>query len=77
MSDNASLIVSLKFATMQINRHGSILIILFGTIGNLLNIFVLSDGFFHGNPCTIYLWWSSISSIIFIWSGLLTRTPEG
>lgn len=77
MSDELSLIAALKFATTQINRHGSVFVILFGTIGNLLSIFVLNDRFFSENSCTVYLWWSSIASIIFIWSGLLTRTLEG
>ncbi|CAF1242415.1 unnamed protein product [Adineta ricciae] len=77
MSNYASTIVSLKYLTVQINRHGSLIVVLFGTVGNLLNLLVFSDRSFHLNPCTIYLKWSSSISIIFIWSGLLTRILDG
>ncbi|UJR07479.1 hypothetical protein I4U23_011768 [Adineta vaga] len=77
MSTDVNLISSLKYLTIQINRHGALIMILFGTIGNLLNLFVLNDRSFRESPCTTYLRWSSITSILFIWSGLLTRVLEG
>ncbi|CAF1321940.1 unnamed protein product [Adineta steineri] len=77
MSGNENLIASLNYITAQINRYGALFVILFGTTGNLLNFIVFNDRAFHENPCTNYLWWSSISSILFIWSGLLTRVLSG
>ena len=77
MSLNTDLISSLNYATMQINRHGATLMLLFGTVGNLLNIFVLREGSFHEISCSIYLSWSSVFSLVFIWSGFLTRVLQG
>ncbi|CAF0806182.1 unnamed protein product [Adineta ricciae] len=77
MSNYASTIASLKYLTVQINRHGSLAVVLLGTVGNLLNLLVFGDRSFHLNPCTTYLKWSSSISIIFIWSGLLTRILDG
>ena len=71
------MVLYLRYYTTRINRHGPVLVILIGTIGNLLNIFVLNDRTFRENPCTTYLWWSAVSSIVFIWSGLVTRVLEG
>ncbi|CAF4271793.1 unnamed protein product, partial [Adineta steineri] len=64
MSSNLDFISSLNYAT--INRHAAALLLLFGTIGNLLNICVLTERSFQQNPCSIYLSWSSITSLIFI-----------
>ncbi|CAF0985098.1 unnamed protein product [Adineta steineri] len=77
MSSDLDFISSLSYATMQINRHAAALLLLFGTIGNLLNICVLTERSFQQNPCSIYLSWSSITSLIFIWSGFLTRVLQG
>ncbi|CAF2893584.1 unnamed protein product [Rotaria sp. Silwood2] len=77
MSTDAVLISSFTFATMQINRHVALFVLLFGTVGNLLNIWVLSEHSLSDNPCSTYLWWSSLSSAIFIWSGALTRVLQG
>ncbi|CAF1437050.1 unnamed protein product [Adineta ricciae] len=68
---------SFHYATTQINRHVATFLLLFGTLGNLLNIYVLNEHSFHENPCSIYLSWSSITSSIFIWSGFLTRVLQG
>jgi len=77
MSTNDSLVSSLNYATTQINRHGATLMLLFGTIGNLINIYVLNERSLQKNPCTIYLSWSSATSFVFIWSGFLTRVLQG
>ena len=77
MFDQANIVLQLRYITTQINRHGAALVLLVGIIGNLCNIFVLNDRTFHENPCTTYLWWSAVSSVAFIWSGLLTRVLEG
>ncbi|CAF1271541.1 unnamed protein product [Adineta steineri] len=62
---------------MQINRYGPTFMIVFGTFSNILNICVLRERSLKKIPCTIYLCWSSISAVVFIWSGLLTRTLQG
>ncbi|UJR34430.1 hypothetical protein I4U23_021837 [Adineta vaga] len=77
MASENDLISSLTYATMQINRHAATLLLLFGTLGNLLNICVLSEHSFQENSCSFYLSWSSITSLIFIWSGFLTRILQG
>lgn len=77
MSNNNDLVLSINNATMQINRHLAALMLLFGTIGNTLNILVLNEQTLKNIPCTIYLCCSSISSIIFLWSALLTRVLQG
>jgi len=77
MSNNDALIASINVGITQINRHGALLMIIIGTVGNLLNICVLTERSFRYNPCSIYLWWSSFFSIAFIWSGLLTRILDG
>lgn len=71
------LIDSIDRITSGINKYGTLSILLLGTIGNLLNLFVFFDRHFRENPCATYLWWSSISSIVFIWSGLFTRVLKG
>jgi hypothetical protein len=68
---------SLNYATMQINRHGAAIMLLFGTIGNLLNVWVLNEHTLYQNPCAVYLCWSSVSSVVLLWTGLLTRVLQG
>ncbi|CAF4015700.1 unnamed protein product [Adineta steineri] len=62
---------------MQINRHAVTILIIFGTVGNILNICVLTENTLRKIPCAIYLCWSSVSALVFIWSGLLTRVLQG
>ncbi len=77
MSNNTDLIFSINYATMQINRYGAAFMILFGTVGNLLNVWILNERALGQNPCSIYLCWSSVSSVILLWTGLLTRVLQG
>jgi len=77
MSNNTDLVSSLNYVTMQINRHGAAIMLIFGTVGNLLNIWVLSERSLNKFPWAIYLWWSSVSGVVFLWSGLLTRVLQG
>lgn len=77
MSNMNSQTKSLTLITDQINRHGALLMIIIGSIGNLLNMCVLQQRSFRNSPCSTYLWWSSATSIIFIWSGLFTRVLDG
>ena len=77
MSSNDTLVSTLNFATMQINRHVAALMLLFGTIGNVIHVYVLNERALRKNPCAIYLCWSSAFSLLFIWSGFLTRVLQG
>ncbi|CAF1075673.1 unnamed protein product [Adineta ricciae] len=63
--------------SIQMNRYFSIVIFLFGTIGNLLNICVLSQRIFRSNSCAILFLFSSFANLIAILSGLLSRTFSG
>ncbi|CAF0849865.1 unnamed protein product [Adineta steineri] len=77
MSNDINLISSINFATIQINRHAAAIVLLFGTVGNVLNVLVLSENSLRKIPCAFYLCWSSVSAVVFLWSGLLTRVLQG
>jgi hypothetical protein len=70
---NPTIIASLNNATIQLNRYLSIIIYLFGTIGNILNILILSQRIFRSNSCAFIFLISSIASLIAILSGLTNR----
>jgi hypothetical protein len=63
--------------SIQFNRYFAIVILLFGTIGNILNCLVLSRPSLRSNPCAFLFLISSIANIISIISGLLTRILAG
>jgi len=77
MSSNDSAIIWWNNATTQLNRYFSICIFLFGIIGNILNILVLSQRNLRSNPCASLFLVSSIASLVAIFSGLFTRTTAG
>ncbi|UJR18284.1 hypothetical protein I4U23_005187 [Adineta vaga] len=77
MSNSSDMVSSISYVTMRINRHAPTFLILFGTLSNVLNICILRERSLKEIPCTIYLCWSSVSAIVFIWSGLLTRVLQG
>lgn len=77
MSTNADLVSSIRLATVLIDRHATLVVLLFGTVGNLLNLAIVSERSLRHNPCSTYLWWSSLSSIVYLWSGLPTRVLGG
>ncbi|UJR12139.1 hypothetical protein I4U23_016316 [Adineta vaga] len=74
MSSTADYINNLS---IQMNRYFSIVIFLFGTIGNLLNICVLSQQIFRSNPCAVLFLFSSFANLIAILSGLTSRMFSG
>ncbi|CAF3462115.1 unnamed protein product [Rotaria sp. Silwood1] len=77
MSSNDSTVLLWYNATTQLNRYFSIVIFLFGIIGNILNILVLSQRNLRSNPCASLFLVSSIASLVAIFSGLFTRTISG
>jgi hypothetical protein len=77
MSSNQSAIFFWSNATTQLNRYFSILIFIFGIIGNILNILVLSQRSLRTNSCAALFLVSSMASLVAIFSGLFTRTTAG
>ncbi|CAF0999285.1 unnamed protein product [Rotaria sp. Silwood1] len=74
---NANLITTVDYVTLQIIRYFSIFIFLFGSIGNILNVLVLSQSSFRSNPCATLFLFSSVVNFIAILSGLLSRILSG
>lgn len=80
MSSNVTdftLISNLSLISSQVNRYLSILIILFGTIGNILNCIVLSQGALRSNPCAFLFVASSIANLLTLLSGTAVRLLAG
>ena len=77
MSSDDNAVFLWNNATTQLNRYFSIFIFLFGIVGNILNIAVLSQRNLRTNPCAFLFLVSSIASLIAIFSGLFTRTTAG
>ncbi|CAF4336472.1 unnamed protein product, partial [Rotaria sp. Silwood2] len=76
-SSDANLILSLNLISAQINRYLSIIILLFGTVGNILNCLVLSQKALRKNPCSWLFLASSITSLITLISGVAVRLMAG
>ncbi|CAF3713077.1 unnamed protein product [Rotaria sp. Silwood1] len=76
-SSETSSIASLNNVMLQINRYCTIFILLFGFVGNILNILALSQRNLRSNSCGWYFLTSSIANLISIISGLLTRLLSG
>ncbi|CAF1046620.1 unnamed protein product [Rotaria sordida] len=57
----------------HLNHYLSIIILLFGTIGNLLNCLALSQRTLRTNPCAFLFLASSIANIITLISGVTVR----
>lgn len=72
-SSDAELIVLLNTISFQINRYFGIFICIFGVVGSILNILILSQKPFRTNPCT---WLFLISSMASLVSVLLGVTPR-
>ncbi len=73
MSSDAAFAAYMNNLTAQMNRYPSIVIFLFGTIGNILNILVLCQRTFRSNPCAILFLFSSAANFIAILAGLTSR----
>jgi hypothetical protein len=57
----------------KINSYFSIVLFIFGIVGNVLNVLVLSQRSLRSNPCAWLFLMSSIFNLISILSGLTTR----
>ncbi|CAF1462585.1 unnamed protein product [Didymodactylos carnosus] len=72
-SSDAALISTLNYLSFQLNQYLSIFILIFGTVGNLLNIFIFLQPSLRTNPCSIYLLSSSFGAVGAYSAGLLTK----
>ncbi|UJR16851.1 hypothetical protein I4U23_003750 [Adineta vaga] len=72
-SSDVDLIILLNNLSTQFNRYLSVLIFVFGSIGNLLNILILSQRPLLLNPCLRFFLVSSIAYFISLLSGLISR----
>ena len=80
MSSDSStnpLIITLNTISPDLNRYLSIGILVFGTIGNLLNCLALSQRTLRSNPCAFCFLTSSMASLITLISGVLVRLLAG
>jgi hypothetical protein len=61
----------------QVNRYITLFVFLFGTIGNLLNVIVLSQPVLRTNSCALYFLGSSAAGLGIILVGLPSRIVAG
>lgn len=59
------------------NRFVPIPLLIFGTIGNLLNLYILSQKSLRANSCSFYFLSSTIANLVSLWCGLFTRLLSG
>lgn len=80
MSSNSSdvnIITILNNISPNLNRYLPIGILLFGTMGNLLNCLTLSQRNLRSNPCSFLFLTSSIANLITLISGVAVRLLSG
>jgi hypothetical protein len=76
-SINSTVVVNLNVFAFQMNRYLSIFIILFGSIGNILNLLIFYRPKHRTNPCAVYFFYASVSGLIALYSGLISRIFAG
>lgn len=76
-SINSTAVITLNFMAFQLNRYLSMFIILFGSIGNIFNLFIFRRPKHRTNPCAVYFFYASIAGLIALYSGLLSRIFAG
>ncbi|CAF0974960.1 unnamed protein product [Rotaria sordida] len=72
-SITTNLMETLNSTSTTLNCYFSLFIFFFGTIGNILNILVLTQRSFRSNACVFLFMISSIANLISILSGLTPR----
>ncbi|CAF1652385.1 unnamed protein product, partial [Didymodactylos carnosus] len=70
-SSTLSLVLSLKSITLQLNRSVTILILLLGQFGNILNIYIFTRKPLRRNTCGLYILSSTIANIFSFTFGLI------
>src|SRR4051812_26293755 len=76
-SSDANLLTTLNNLSPHLNRYLSIGILVFGTVGNLLNCLTLSQRALRSNPCSFLFLASSIANLVTLISGVAVRLLAG
>ena len=77
MDEKNQTIARLHLIISYLNQSIPIPLLIFGTIGNLLNIFILTRKSLQKNSCAFYFLFSSIANLSCLWFGLFTRLLSG
>ncbi|CAM2728436.1 unnamed protein product [Rotaria socialis] len=77
VSHDQFLIELLNNITIDFNRSLAVLIFIFGVVGNILNILVLSQRAYRSNPCAWLFLVLSIVNLASLISGLITIMIDG
>jgi hypothetical protein len=77
MDEKNQTIINLINIASYLNRSIPIPLLIFGTIGNLLNICILTRQKLRNNSCSFYFLSSTIANLICLWFGLSTRLLSG
>ncbi|CAF1003013.1 unnamed protein product [Adineta ricciae] len=74
---DSTMVALLNNISSRLNSYITFLVFLFGTIGNILSIIVLSQARLRVNPCVLYFLASSIASFGILLIGLPSRLMAG
>ena len=77
MNQTNETIVTLVRIAAYLNRSIPVLLLLFGTIGNLLNLYILSRRSLRRSSCLFYFFAASVANLFCLWCGLTTRLLSG
>lgn len=77
MNEKNKTIMYLISTASYLNRSIPIPLLIFGTFGNILNIYILTRKSLRTNSCSFYFLSSTIANLICLWSGLFTRYLSG
>ncbi len=77
MDEKNQTIVYLVRTASYLNRTIPIPLLIFGTIGNVLNLWILTRKSLRTNSCSFYFLSSSVTNLICLWCGLTTRLLSG
>ncbi|CAF1164968.1 unnamed protein product [Adineta ricciae] len=64
LSTNSTLITLLNSITLSISRYGFFIFVIFGTIGNILNVLIFYQKKLRASPCALYLRTSSCIDLV-------------
>lgn len=68
---------TLTFATLQMNRYLTLIILIFGSFGNVINLIIFYQPKHRSNPCAVYFFYASAAGMIALYSGLISRFFAG
>ena len=77
MAENNQTITDLVRLASYLNRSIPIPLLIFGTVGNALNLFILTRKSLRTNSCSFYFLSSTVANLVCLWCGLLTRLLSG